>query len=159
MSNLIESVADHLNSLDLRFQMTRDGLGIDICFRGENTTYEARIAVLDGLLSIRSASILLLPCERRAVAVALVNRINAERLRWGAFWVDPHVGDLIFELASPVADELAVEQVAASVAAIGAIDVFFPAFAKVAWAGCSDAEALQSTSRAAPTAAEDLELD
>jgi hypothetical protein len=110
-------------------------------FTGDNTSYEVQLTGHGPLVSLLAMTSLVVPERRVDEAVRLVNWLNATRLRWGCFWIHPKSRHLAFELAIVAPDELSQDQIALALGAVP-FDRFYPAIAKVIWANCSVAEAL-----------------
>jgi hypothetical protein len=150
--NSIDRVANHLATLQLRYDRL-DDTHIGIAFSGQHLSYRALIFVNGPLVTLTAPRITSIPDARLTEVLRLANLLNATRIRLGAFWIDPD-HDLGFELAILAPDEPTLEQVGFAMAALGVIDDFYPAFARVLWAGAS-AETAEASLREVPQ--EDLD--
>ncbi len=140
----IDQVAEHLTTLGLIFQRVGDdGLEyIRISFNGENVPYHLRIDANDPLIVVAAPGLATVPPNRRDEVVRLANHLNATRLRLGCFFVDPTRQRLVFELPILAPEGPSRAQVQMAMAAAGAVDRYFPAFARVLWSGSSAEAAL-----------------
>ena len=137
----IEQIAEHLTASGLRFGRPDDER-IDIGFNGDNTSYEAIITARGYLISVVAPNVALLPDDRLDEAIRLANLLNARRMAYGCFWVEPARRRLAFEVAISAPEGPSLVQVWMAMSALNAIDDFFPAFARVLWGGASAEEAL-----------------
>lgn len=146
----IDQIADHLTALGLRFRRRDDR--IDVGFDGDNVTYEAAITARPGLVSVLAWSIAVIPEARIDETIRLANLVNATRLSYGTFWVEPDDRRLAFEVPIPAPDGSAMDQVRMAMRVLGAIDVLYPAFARVIWGGMDARSALECAGSESPTA-------
>jgi hypothetical protein len=148
--NGIDRIAEHLTSGRYRFRQCK-GERIDIGFDGDNTWYQAVITVRGPMVSVLVQAVIVAPRDRLEETLRLANMLNALRVPYGHFWVHPTERRLAFEVHVPVVDDVSQEQVRRSMVALGAVDYFYPLFARVIWQGMSAEEAMmsESTSNAA----------
>jgi hypothetical protein len=137
----LDRIEEHLTALNLRYRRLPDR--ITVGFNGANTVYEIGIhdggsmavLVVQGLLTISPA--------RDAEALRLVNRLNSDRVPFGMFYITPDLHQLGFRLTLAITDgPPSQSQIDLALWAIGAVDAFFPAFARCVWGGLSAEEAL-----------------
>lgn len=132
--SIIALVAEHLTALGLRFRQL-DEEAISIAFTGDNTGYEAFIRARGSLVSVIAPAVAQVPRPRLDEAIRTVNLLNATRVSYGCFWVDPARSRVAFEVTIPAPEGPSQDQVGMAMAALSQIDDSFPALARVLWAG------------------------
>jgi hypothetical protein len=146
-----------LDSMGLKYQQL-DELCVRMGFTAPHTSYEVLLIAGGPLLSLAATAESRLPAGRMDEAVKLANLLNATRIRWGAFWVHPERRNLGFELALPSLNGVTREELGMALGAI-ALNAFWPAFARVAWAGLDAAAALDASAKEIAEDDEDDEDD
>jgi hypothetical protein len=145
----LDRIAAHLTALGLRYRATDDGL-ILIAFTGFNTRYEAAIEACGPLVRVVSPAVSMIPGARLDETIRVVNLVNATRVMFGGFWVDPGQARVAFELALAVPDGPTVDQVDLAMSALTQIDACFPILASVIWGGMTAERALLSAGARQP---------
>lgn len=145
--NVLDQVANHLETLELKFQ--RDEHRIELGFKAEQIRYDAFITGDEHLVTIVAPNIATVPDQRSGEVIRLANLLNAHYMRFGTFWVSID-GRLGFELQLLPFGGLSQQHIMAAMAALSAVDVFFPAFAQVSWAGKSVEDVLGQAQPEAP---------
>jgi hypothetical protein len=132
----IEQVAEYLTALSLRFRQP-DADAIVIGFNGENTTYEATIRLRGSLVTVTAYTVAMVPRPRIAETIRVANLLNAHKVSFGCFWVDPDRTRIAFELTVAAPGGPTREQIGMAMAALSQIDDYFPIVASVIWGGRS----------------------
>ena len=130
--SLIDRIVTILTDEGARFQTYDDAVVLG--FTGRSTRFTVEIVPRDPLIRFVVTVEAVVPEARRAETLALANILNARRVPWGAFWLDPRDGALAFELALPVLGDLDPETLRFALAATATLDAFWPAFGRVIWA-------------------------
>jgi hypothetical protein len=140
--SILDDVAAHLTELQLAFRL--EGERLRTGFSARNTSYEVILLGRPPLLTAVAPEIALVPESRLEEVIRMANRLNADCVRWGGFWVDTSRRRLGFELAMPALDTISRDMVLCVLAGLDAVDRFYPAFGKVMWANMSADEAFAS---------------
>ena len=117
-----------------------DGTALYVATKARNS------GTIEMLVMTRSPGVILVaPVASMLLAVApeqvtdvlrLVNHLNAHRVPWGAFWVNPDLGWLWFQLAVPAIDGLRANDLLTGVSILAhTVDEFTPCFASLLWDG------------------------
>lgn len=144
--NDISHVIRLLDEMELRYQQ-QDERSVSLSFSGTHTSYDLFMIWLGPLLSVMATADARLPAECLDEAIRLANHLNAERIAWGAFWVRPDQRVLGFELAMPCRAGISRDDLEMAFSAIP-LSHFWPAFARVAWAGLDARQALAALAEA-----------
>jgi hypothetical protein len=144
--NDITQVTRLLDEMELRYQQQGER-SVALSFSGKHTSYDLFVVCLGPLLSVMATADSRLPAGCLDEAIRLANHLNAERIAWGAFWVRPEQRALGFELALPCRAGVSREDLEMAFSAIP-LNHFWPAFARVAWAGLDARQALGSMDEA-----------
>ena len=137
----LDLIAAHLTALGLRYRSTDDGL-ILIEFTGTNTRYEAAIEPCGPLVRVVAPAVSMIPRGRLDETIRVVNLLNATKVVFGGFWVDPGQSRVAFELTLAAPDGPTLVQVDLAMSALTQIDACFPTLAAVIWGGMTAEEAL-----------------
>ena len=88
----------------------------------------------------------MVPRPRLEEAIRVANLLNASKLMFGSFWIDPGRRRVAFEVTIAASDAPTREQVDLAMAALSQIDDCFPILAAVIWGGMTAEAALLSAS-------------
>ncbi|MBI3980136.1 MAG: YbjN domain-containing protein [Chloroflexi bacterium] len=147
--NNIEHVSDCLKSLGVEHAVVGPDR-IEAGFVGEHTHYEVVIHLNGPVILIVAPKIVRVPENRLTETIKLANWLNANRLMLGAFWVQPEYRFLAFEYGLAAPEAVGPAHLGLALAALSAINAFFPAFARVIWSGAAAHEAVDPAAPAAP---------
>ena len=142
----IRDIFCHLDELGLRYEQ-QDERSVALSFSGKHVSYDVFIIWLGPVLSIIATAEGRLPEACLDEAIRLANALNAQRIAWGAFWVRPDQRALGFELAMPCRAGISREDLELAFGAVP-LNHFWPAFARVAWAGLDAQQALRTLDKA-----------
>ena len=130
----LDLVAEHLTALGLRFRRA-DDQAIVIEFSGDNTPYEAVIQARGPVIAVTAHTVSMVPTARLDETIRIANLLNATRVMFGGFWVDPGRLRVTFELTIAAPDGPTRNQIDLGMAALSQIDTCFPILAAVIWGG------------------------
>ena len=142
-------VAEHLTALGLRFRATDDDV-ILIEFSGDNTVYRAVIEPRGPLVRVVAPTVSMIPRARLDETIRVANLLNARKVLFGGFRVDPDRPRVSFELAIAAPDGPTRDQVDLALSALSQIDEYFPMLAAVIWGGMTAETALLTASTSQP---------
>jgi hypothetical protein len=119
-----------------------DGTALTVCFPARHVaTVDLLVIPQSHVISVAAAvapMLLKASTDRLTELLKLANYLNAQRVTWGAFWLQPGDGTLWFELAVPTSEGLRAADLQAGIsAAVQTADFYVPHFARVLWAGAS----------------------
>lgn len=138
---LITGFVEHLARLGLPHGLNVDDQ-VELHFAWQNLACRV-IAVERGPLIVLAApTIARVPSACMDETIRLTNALNATILTSGSFWVEPSAHFLGFELPILAPGGTSAEQVGLAIMTLTLIDVLYPAFARVWWAGISAEEAI-----------------
>jgi len=147
--NTLERVAEHLTALGLRFRTTDDGMLL-IDFAGDNTLYQAAIESRGPMVWVVAPTVSMIPRPRLEETIRVANLLNARKVMFGGFSVDPGHLRVSFELAIAAPDGPTRDQIDLAMSALSQIDEFFPMLAAVIWGGMTAETALLAASASLP---------